>query len=178
MARMAAFASPFSARLRSADFGVKMAAAGAFRLPAAGFIARERDVRLVSRVAFVVERQRRTRRAFAAITGQRHWPAVFVKRLETGGAGRLPVARLNDRFLRIIAGFRCGTDAARNGFPDWAVGRAMAGNGMGNLVQQRIDHGIVGAVARVVFCNFDPFAGIFANAQSRLGVGQAERPIR
>lgn len=52
-----------------------------------------------------------------------------------------------------------------------------ASEGMGDLMQQGIEHGFPGAVPGIVFCDLDPLRIVFADTETTLGIPETEGPL-
>ena len=106
------------------------------------------DIRFVSRIAFVFERQIGTGRAATLVTAQTRGAFVPVVRLLATGADRLPIARFHDRVAGVVAGLRFGPEPDGHRLPLRAVAGTRADNGMGDLVPKGVHDVLVRAVEK------------------------------
>src|SRR6266849_1083232 len=92
-------------------------AARTLRLPICRLLSGHRYDGHESRIAHELEHQRRPGFASAPVAAQTPRSLVAVENLLAGRTRCLPVARLHDRLIRIVAGTRLGTDSHGNRFP-------------------------------------------------------------
>ena len=126
------------------------------RLPVRRLLGGRRHGGPAGRVAHVLERQRRAGLALAAVAAQAPRPPVEVDGLLAGRAGRLPVAGLHDGLARGLAGPGRGPQPDGDGLPRRAVPGGGAGEGVGDLVPERVEDRLLGAVPGVVLGDLDP----------------------
>ena len=130
------------------------------------------------RVAHVLERQRRAGLALAAVAGQAPRPPVEVDGLLAGRAGRPPVAGLHDRLARGLAGPGRCPQPDGDGLPARAVPGGGAGDGVGDLVPERVEDRLLGAVPGVILGDLDPLRPVLADAQPPLRPARGRRSSR
>jgi hypothetical protein len=127
-------------------------------------------------VARELEYQRRAGHAPASVAAQTLRSVVAVKGLLASRTSRLPVAGLHDSLVRIVAGTRRGTNSYSHRFPYWAVTCLGTGDGVGDLVQQRVENRHLRTVEGVIFGDLDAFLSVLAHAQLTLRIRQTECP--
>jgi hypothetical protein len=125
-------------------------AAGTFRFPSCRPLNRHRHEGPERRVAHELEDQRRAGHASASVAAQTSRSLVAVKYLLAGRTRRLPVARLHDSLVRIVTGTRRCTNAHGDRFPCRAVTRLGTGDGVSNLVQERVENRFLRTVLGII----------------------------
>ncbi len=170
-AAVRAFAMP-DPRFRPAYAAMHRGTARTGRFPVGRLLHGHRHDGTACRVAHEFERQRRTSFASALVTAQAPWSLVEVNGLLAGRTRRLPVAGRHDGLVRMVAGPRRGPKAGGNRFPDGAVTSRGTGNGVSNLVQERVEHRRRRTVQRIILGDLDAFAAVLAHAQPTFGLRQ------
>ena len=92
-------------------------------------------------------------------------------------AGRLPIARFHNSIIGSIAGARDGTQSNGNGLPGWAMSGSRPGEGMSDLVQERVKYRFGCTVYCVILSYFNAFCLKLAYAQATPGIGKSEGPV-
>ena len=145
--------------------------------PACRLFESHRHVRPKCRVAHELKYQRRAGFASASVATQLHRSSVPVKSLLAGRAFRLPLARLHYSLLGVVTGtWRC-TQPNGNRFPSPAMTSGRTGDGVSDLVQERVQNRLRRTVPGIIIGDLDPFRSILAHAQPPLRVRQTKRPV-
>jgi hypothetical protein len=76
-----------------------------------------------------------------------------------------------------FAGSWDGTEPDGDGFPRRSMPGGWASQGMGDLMEQGIEHGFPGTVPGIVFRNLDPLRLVFADTETTLGIPEPEGPL-
>lgn len=87
-----------------------------------------------------------------------------------------PAARGHDGFA-FVAGNGLAADAATGGFPDWAMAGFLAGEGVGDFVEEGFADLRFVIVGNEVVGEFDAFLAVAAEAEGALAAVPAEVPI-
>lgn len=128
------------------------------------------------RVAHELKRQGRAAYAPASESSQTPRSLVAVKDLFAGHTSRLPIARLHDRLLRIVACPRRGSDSHGNRFPSGTVTGLGTGKSVGDLMKERVENRFYRAILGVILGDLDAFRPVLANAKATFCVRQGKRP--